>query len=142
MSRSRLLGEDIRKFALGGNATFTLVSNDTKRYFTFKMVQAEDNPVLYFVRLLFGANNTKDYRYVGCYYSDTNTFYPIKEYRNREKYTWPASMRAIGYFLDHLDNMPDKLIVYHEGKCARCGRKLTTPDSISCGFGPECRRLI
>jgi len=27
----------------------------------------------------------------------------------------------------------------HEGRCARCGRKLTVPESIDSGLGPECR---
>lgn len=28
--------------------------------------------------------------------------------------------------------------VRHEGRCGRCGRPLTDPDSIKRGFGPEC----
>jgi len=27
----------------------------------------------------------------------------------------------------------------HEGRCGRCGRKLTVPASIDSGLGPECR---
>ncbi len=29
--------------------------------------------------------------------------------------------------------------VLHEGRCGRCGRKLTVPASIDTGLGPECR---
>jgi len=28
--------------------------------------------------------------------------------------------------------------IYHEGRCARCGRALTDPASIKRGLGPEC----
>jgi hypothetical protein len=28
--------------------------------------------------------------------------------------------------------------VYHEGRCGRCNRKLTVPESIETGLGPEC----
>lgn len=28
--------------------------------------------------------------------------------------------------------------VRHAGKCGRCGRKLTVPESIDTGFGPSC----
>ena len=28
--------------------------------------------------------------------------------------------------------------LHHEGRCGRCGRKLTVPESIESGFGPEC----
>jgi hypothetical protein len=32
--------------------------------------------------------------------------------------------------------------VHHEGKCGRCGRKLTVPESVKSGFGPECAGKI
>ena len=31
---------------------------------------------------------------------------------------------------------------WHEGRCARCSRRLTVPESISSGFGPECIKLV
>jgi hypothetical protein len=31
---------------------------------------------------------------------------------------------------------------WHEGKCCRCGRKLTVPASIASGIGPECATKI
>lgn len=34
--------------------------------------------------------------------------------------------------------MPCSMTVRHEGKCGRCGRKLTVPESIDRGIGPEC----
>lgn len=129
-------------FVLAGNATFTLVSKDTERRFTYKMQKSDDKPHLYFVKLLYGPDNTSDYRYIGCYYDDTNTFYLIREYRDRAEYAWPASIRAINYFLRNADHLSNRLTIYHAGKCARCGRKLTTPDSLITGFGPECRRYV
>lgn len=137
----QLFGDNIRDYVLGGNATFTLVSRDSERHFTYKMQLSDNKPCLYFVRLLHGPDNENDYKYMGCYYSDTGIFYIDKKYRDRAEHTWPASMRAINYFLRHIDNVPDQLLVYHEGKCCRCGRKLTTPQSIRDGIGPECRRL-
>lgn len=32
--------------------------------------------------------------------------------------------------------------IWHEGKCGRCGRQLTVPESIESGFGPECVKMI
>jgi hypothetical protein len=29
----------------------------------------------------------------------------------------------------------EQIKIYHEGKCARCGRPLTVPESIESGFG-------
>jgi hypothetical protein len=37
--------------------------------------------------------------------------------------------------------MPN-LEIWHEGRCGRCGRKLTVPESIHNGYGPECIHLI
>lgn len=29
-----------------------------------------------------------------------------------------------------------------ENSCVRCNRRLTDPVSISCGIGPECRKIV
>ena len=50
-------------------------------------------------------------------------------------------MRAIRFLFNHIDDVPDNLRVYHEGKCCRCGRTLTTPESIKKGIGPECEAI-
>jgi hypothetical protein len=34
--------------------------------------------------------------------------------------------------------MPDGVVIWHEGRCGRCGRRLTVPESIESGYGPEC----
>jgi len=34
--------------------------------------------------------------------------------------------------------MPPQMDVHHEGRCGRCNRKLTVPESIENGLGPEC----
>lgn len=35
-----------------------------------------------------------------------------------------------------------KVEVWHEGSCGRCGRKLTVPESIANGLGPECAEKV
>jgi hypothetical protein len=32
--------------------------------------------------------------------------------------------------------------VHHEGRCGRCGRTLTVPESIESGIGPECAKKM
>jgi hypothetical protein len=34
------------------------------------------------------------------------------------------------------------LEVWHEGRCAKCGLKLTVPQSIMTGFGPTCAKKL
>ena len=34
------------------------------------------------------------------------------------------------------------LEVWHEGRCGRCNRALTVPESIASGIGPECAKHV
>ena len=126
-------------FVLAGNATFTLEPGKTGKYFTYKMTKYKSDDNAYFVELLRGCDNTQDYTYIGTYYRDTKYLHLNKVYKDKEEYTLPKSIRAIRYFIKNIDDIPDILHIYHEGKCAKCGRKLTTPESIKSGFGPHCR---
>lgn len=47
--------------------------------------------------------------------------------------------RMLPFSVDHLMKEADW---WHEGRCGRCGRRLTVPESIESGFGPECARRI
>jgi hypothetical protein len=49
-------------------------------------------------------------------------------------------MRAFDWMWTHLlrDAIPGMLEIWHEGRCGRCSRKLTVPESLKSGFGPEC----
>lgn len=35
---------------------------------------------------------------------------------------------------------PEGFEFWHEGRCGKCARRLTVPESIAQGFGPECAR--
>jgi hypothetical protein len=135
---AELKADAVPAYALAGNATITLLSGNTDRHFTYKIKKSKDNENLYFINLLSGPDNDNDYQYIGCYYSDTEYFHPAKPWKDRVTMAWPPSLRAIRFFLSKLYNIPDNLHVFHEGRCGRCGRKLTTPESIERGLGPEC----
>lgn len=134
----RLDTDKIKDFVLGGNALITLESGITGKHFTYKIIQSEDDDNLYFIKNLRGADNNNDYVYVGCYFSDTKKFVVEKSYKDKEVFGWPKSIQAIRFLFNRLDNLPENLIVYHNCKCCRCGRTLTTPESIKRGIGPEC----
>jgi hypothetical protein len=40
------------------------------------------------------------------------------------------------------NNLPNFIEIWHEGRCGKCGRTLTVPDSIANGLGPECIKTI
>lgn len=133
--------ENPKEFVLAGNATITLESENTNNRFTYKIKRCSEDQNLYFINLLRGPDNETDYNYIGCYFANSKYFCPNKKYKEIPKEVWPPSMRAIKFFFEHLDDIPAKLHVYHEGRCGRCGRKLTTPESIKSGFGPECIKM-
>ena len=135
------LKENVKEFVYGGHAIITLESENTGNHFTYKIKRSKDKEDLYFIHLLRGQDNENDYTYIGCVYSDSNYFHPSNKYKEIPDDFWPPSIRAIRYFFRKIDNLPAKLHVYHEGRCARCGRTLTTPESIKRGLGPECCKL-
>lgn len=134
---------DVRKFALAGKAVLTIESAVTNTHFTFKITQAENsrNGDLWFVGLLTGQDNEKDYSYLGVLDGDGPQFRLTA--KSRADITAP-SVVAFGWAWNNIvaDRMPDNLVVRHEGKCGRCMRTLTTPESIDTGFGPECSEIL
>jgi hypothetical protein len=55
------------------------------------------------------------------------------------------SAKAFRFFYDALAKGVDlagKIEVRHAGKCGRCAKKLTTPQSVDTGIGPECAKLM
>ena len=138
----RLDKNDVKHFIFAGNATITLKSGTTGKHYTYKIKQSDKDENLFFVRSLRGSDNESDYVYIGCYFSDTRHFHPEKKYVGVEDECLPRSIRAIKYLFKNIDNIPEHLLVYHEGRCCRCGRKLTTPESIEKGIGPECETYL
>ena len=142
-------------FLLGGNAIFTLENSSTGNRFTFKVTQSPRDHGLFWVKVLTGPDNQKDYTYFATYYhnwilSETNQGKnPADAWRikyNPTKGISPKaqSARTFTWFIQtiHKGDLPENIIFRHEGKCGRCGRKLTVPESLDSGFGPECINLI
>ena len=47
-------------------------------------------------------------------------------------------VKAFGWLLKHINDLPENIKIWHNGYCGKCGRMLTVPDSIDSGFGPVC----
>lgn len=129
-----------RQFALAGSARLTLVSDRTGARFTYRVSCKRDGEGKisspHFVALLNGADNNADYAFIG-------TIFDGKDYRHSRKsavsadapsakgFAWAWSFLAKG-------ELPPGCQVWHEGRCGRCGRPLTVPESIASGLGPIC----
>lgn len=135
---------DIKKFILAGKAIFTLESTRTGKWFTYKVNKkefknretGEVEKTFYFVSLLRGPQNDSDYTYLGTinpnFYVNTTP---------KSKISKDAiSFKALSFFASYLrkGELHDEINFYHEGICGKCGKKLTTPTSISIGLGPIC----
>lgn len=132
--------QDAMRFLTAGKATVTLVSKTTQTRFTYKINKSDDGQML-FVSTLTGADNVSSFTYLG-HIKPTQMIY---WHGRKSKISADAlSARAFDWAFRQLAKrvMPETLEVWHEGKCGRCGRKLTVPESISSGFGPECASKI
>lgn len=133
------------EFLLGGKAKFTIKNELTGNRFTFFVKKAKKRnqnqaSQYYFVSVLTGTNNDKNYTYMGMLKIENNirTFYQTE----KVKITKDAqSVKTFSWLIKNIANLPSNIKFYHEGFCARCGRTLTVPESIRTGFGPECQRI-
>ena len=132
--------DDIKRFILGGKAIITLESKTTGRWFTFRVKRAkkDDEKSPFFVSILTGQDNDKSYSYMGTIFNnDKMTFKLTKKSSMGED---ALSYKAFNFFFSLLMNnkLHKDLSIYHRGTCGRCGKSLTTPESLKNGIGPFC----
>lgn len=135
--------DSVREFILAGNATITLLSRATGVRFTYKVRQPDETKP-HFVGLLRGADNENDFQFMGTIFKGPHMAgYFYRPGRSAKIGRESQSSKAFIWFWDHMrkGTLPDTLEVWHEGRCGRCGRKLTVPSSIESGMGPECARI-
>ena len=129
---------DALRFIFGGNATFTIRSAKTGTRYTYKIRQKEIGKP-FFASVLSGQNNESDFSYIGFIPAATRD---VLVAGNKGKPDAP-SFKALAWTVSQLTTkarIPEHLEVFHEGRCCACGRKLTTPESILSGIGPECAK--
>lgn len=144
MSTNILESIHLERFLFAGNATLTLESKASSKRFTFKVESALDNEGKpngrFFVGLLSGPDNHSHFSYMGMI-EPNGDFHPT---RASKVSTNAESWKAFSWFMRHRasEKLAESCNVYHEGKCGRCGRKLTVPESILMGLGPECSSKV
>jgi hypothetical protein len=126
---------NMKQFMLAGNATFTVRSEKTSTRFTIRVRKPNaDTP--HFVSVLSGSDNEHAYAFVGTIFA--NGTYSHGQ-RSRITPDAPAA-KAARWVVERViagKDLPN-CELWHEGRCGRCGRKLTVPESIELGLGPEC----
>lgn len=132
-----------KDFALAGRAIFTIENPNGER-FTFRIKEGKKTAgraPCYFGGVLAGSDNTSDYRYVGIVDAATMRL------RATAKGLQPTAQafKTLDWALMLIDGkrtLPSGYKVFHAGRCGRCGRLLTVPESIISGIGPECARRM
>ncbi len=132
-----------QQFLFAGRAIITVVSKLTGTRFTFRFSKPKQDagdprvpPT--FVSVLTGSDNNTCYSFIGSIFAnDPATIRPSRKSAvgadapSAKAASWFLRMLARGDVLEYCE-------VWHEGRCGRCGRRLTVPSSIASGFGPEC----
>jgi len=137
-----------KDFILAGRAVFTVSGQRTR--FTFKVNRKDAQPgsryqdPTYFVSVLTrgGGDEDRAYSYVGILRPVDGSIVFTKG--SKIQPSAPAA-KALVWTMKHVwagKALPAPAAVYHEGRCGRCGRPLTDPESILRGFGPECAQVV
>lgn len=133
--------ENIKSFLLSGKAKFTVESLKTNKHYTYRVVKCDDKD-MYFVSV-----NTEyeAYMFIGNMWADTDlTDFKFMKSKKLREDSDPQSVVVFKFIIERYlmsDNPHKDIVFYHHGKCGRCGRKLTTPESIKLGLGPYCASI-
>lgn len=132
----KVAADGIKAFVLAGNAVFTIQNPLTGNRFTYRVRQGKGEKAPHFVQVLTGSNNETDYQYLGVIFPD-GTFRVTGKTRIGKD---APSARAFAWTWAHLQMDRDigPAEVWHQGRCGRCGRTLTVPESVATGLGPDC----
>lgn len=135
MERALIAPANRLKFILAGEVIFTIQNEATGNRFTYRVQKSEDGGI-HFVGVLTGSDNMGDYSYLGCIKGDE--FFRTKKSRIGAD---ALSFKAFDWLWNKVQagaDLPKSVQIWHEGSCCRCGRRLTTPESVSKGIGPVC----
>lgn len=138
--------DQVKDYVTAGRAVVTIVSRRTQERITFKVKKMKDNDKRFFVSVrkdhTADANDWHNWSYLGVF-DVTKGFWTTKKsaYANDHRFSiaanWFLGIVARGDMFDQ-NNLMEKADIWHEGRCGRCSKELTVPESIAIGLGPTC----
>jgi hypothetical protein len=143
-----------KDFLLAGSAIFTLELSQQfsekwglPLHYTYKISKKEATerfPETFFIALLTGPDNLTNYTYMGIVKMNGDVKLTAKSQYKKDSWPYRLIVRALTcIFNDKQQDVLDAgFDLHHEGRCGRCSRVLTVPESILSGFGPECIKMI
>lgn len=136
-------------FLLAGDARFT-VSNPKGERYTYRVekvtaTKAGDS-TRWFMGLLTGPDNVNDYSYLGMVISTPNhKAFTLRLTKGSKRQAGDKAVKVAVWVLaivSGVKGLPEGYKLHHEGRCGRCGRVLTVPESVESGIGPECAKAL
>lgn len=140
-----------KEFVTAGKATFTLEvasefanKNNLNPHYTFsvkKKPASMQYPETWFVSMLTGRDNETNYSYLGILSPNNGEVHLTQKSKLKDD---SMVVKLLRKSLKRIwENQTEEITkagfdLHHEGRCGRCGRKLTVPESIKTGLGPEC----
>ena len=120
------------KFIFGGKSFVTFLNTKTLNRFTYNVFKHKKDDI-YFVNVL---TSPDIYTFIGTYKNGNS---PKSKISSESQ-----SVKVFNFVVDKLstNTLSDLIEIYHDGRCGKCGKQLTTPKSVSSGFGPECSKKI
>jgi len=138
-----LTKEQLNAFLWAGKADITVTNTET------------DNVEEYFINMMFNKSGFfvsvrrpgsifggKGWDYMGIVRNNSYVLTPtnkskiLESERSFQVFQWILSVLNSGYIF------PSNIVITHNGKCGRCGRRLKDPESIKLGFGPHCTKMV
>lgn len=131
-----LMTNGVIDFILAGKSFFTVKSLTTNKHFSYKVKASKDGGI-HFVSVLVA---NERYEYIGFIRKGKSFVYGQKSTISFDS----DSVKAFAYtFKVHSEGITkNKLQIFHAGRCGKCGRTLTHPESITNGIGPECQKML
>jgi len=137
-------------FICAGEATFTVANG--KDHYTYHIYKGagEQSKGAYFAKVMTGNDNTdvmNGYRYIGMLFPYPDSFAPPKLIMTKKSslsidsprvkiLQW--ALRVIWQQYAGEYELPTTHSIQHAGRCGKCGAKLTNPESLNTGLGPDC----
>lgn len=134
---------NLRKYIFGGWSRFSIVQynrdgSQIKEDYEVKLNEKHRNMYFVYARdlyehKLYYHGFIKDYT-SGLSYSRARTLKLRSDAYYNEK-----AVNALMWVIKHIDTLPDRVKIYHDGTCAKCGRELLNEDPDGTGFCASCR---
>lgn len=144
--------EAVRSYIEKGHGTVTLHNPKTNIYYTYKFTPVKEGKGpewwakagVIFVKILAGKKEEngkkKKWLYIGLI-NPTHKKFCIQS-QSSNYHAESPTIKGIDFIVEMMYTRPREkwgiMKIYHNVRCAKCGRPLTTPESIAEGLGPEC----